>query len=180
MLIRPTEQDVANYWYLHVKGWEINLTKMQGPSTLVKILGLKWYGHAKILHLRQRISCCSGPSNNQNCGTTPSGSICILGITYSSCDVFLLPIYWVIWKGASFECGSEQERTSLVPQTVKSLSAVQETRVLSLGRKDPLEKEMATHSSILAWKIPWMKEPGRLQSMGSQRVWHDWATSVSE
>ena len=57
-----------------------------------------------------------------------------------------------------------------MPQTVKSLSAVQETRVLSLGRKDPLEKEMATHSSILAWKIPWMKEPGRLQSMGSQRV----------
>ena len=55
-------------------------------------------------------------------------------------------------------------------QTVKSLSAVRETRVLSLGREDPLEKEMATHSSILAWKIPWMKEPGRLQSMGSQRV----------
>ena len=57
-----------------------------------------------------------------------------------------------------------------MPQTVKSLSAVQETWVLSLGREDPLEKEMATHSSILAWKIPWMKEPGRLQSMGSQRV----------
>ena len=55
-------------------------------------------------------------------------------------------------------------------QTVKSLSAVRETWVLSLGREDPLEKEMATHSSILAWKIPWMKEPGRLQSMGSQRV----------
>ena len=49
-----------------------------------------------------------------------------------------------------------------MPQTVKSLSAVQETWVLSLGREDPLEKEMATHSSILAWKIPWTEEPGGL------------------
>ena len=56
-------------------------------------------------------------------------------------------------------------------QTVKSLPAVQETRVRSLGREDPLEKEMATHSSILAWKIPWMEEFGRLQSMGSQKSW---------
>ena len=54
---------------------------------------------------------------------------------------------------------------------------MQETRVRSLGREDPLEKEMATHSSTLAWKIPWMEEPGRLQSVGSQRVGHDWATS---
>ena len=51
--------------------------------------------------------------------------------------------------------------------------------VQSLGWEDPLEKEMATHSSILAWRIPWMEEPGRLQSMGSQRVGHDWATSLS-
>ena len=56
---------------------------------------------------------------------------------------------------------------------VKSLSAVQETQVRSLGREDPLEKDMATHSSILAWKIPWLEEPGRLQSMGSQRVGHN-------
>ena len=54
-----------------------------------------------------------------------------------------------------------------------------ETRVQSLGREDLLEKEMATYSSILAWKIPWMVEPGRLQSMGSQRVGHDWTTSLS-
>ena len=55
-----------------------------------------------------------------------------------------------------------------------------ETWVRSLGWEDPLEKEMATHSSTLAWKIPWMEEPGRLQSMGSQRVGgHDWATSLS-
>ena len=54
-----------------------------------------------------------------------------------------------------------------------------ETRVRSLGQEDSLEKEMATHSSILAWKIPWMEEPGALQSLGSQRVGHDWMTSLS-
>ena len=58
-------------------------------------------------------------------------------------------------------------------QTVKRLSTMWETRVRSLGREDPLEKEMATHSSTIAWKTPRMEEPGRLQSMGSQRVGHD-------
>ena len=62
---------------------------------------------------------------------------------------------------------------------VKRLSAMRETWVWSLGWEDPLEKEMAAHSSILAWKIPWTEEPGRLQSMGSQRVGHDWAMSLS-
>ena len=62
---------------------------------------------------------------------------------------------------------------SLMAQRVKCLPAMQETRVQSLVWEDPLEKEMATHSSILAWKIPWTEEPGRLQSMGSQRVRHD-------
>ena len=61
----------------------------------------------------------------------------------------------------------------LVAQMVKRLPAMWETWVRSLGREDPLEKEMATHSSILAWKVLWMEEPGRLQSMGSQRVRHD-------
>jgi len=63
--------------------------------------------------------------------------------------------------------------TSLMAQTVKSLPTMRETRVQSLGREDLLEKEMATHSSILAWKIPWTEKPGRLQSLGSQRVGHD-------
>ena len=58
-------------------------------------------------------------------------------------------------------------------QTVKHLSIAQETGVRSLGWEDPLEKEMATHSSTIAWKIPWMEEPGGLQSMGSQRVGRD-------
>ena len=62
---------------------------------------------------------------------------------------------------------------SLVAQTVKHLPAMQEAWVQSLGREDPLEKEMATHSSTFAWKIPQMEEPGRPQSMGLQRVKHD-------
>ena len=62
---------------------------------------------------------------------------------------------------------------SLVAQTVEHLPAVRETQVRSLGWEDPLEKEMATHSSILAWRIPWTEEPGGLQSTGSQRVGHD-------
>ena len=73
---------------------------------------------------------------------------------------------WLVWA-------------SLVAQMVKHLPTMRETRVRSLGREDLLEKEMATHSSILAWKIPWTEDPGRLQSMQSQRVRHDWATSLS-
>ena len=63
--------------------------------------------------------------------------------------------------------------TSLVAQTVKPLSTMQETRVRSLRWEDPLEKEMAIHSRTIAWKIPWTEEPGRLQSMGSQSVRYD-------
>ena len=71
------------------------------------------------------------------------------------------PVYRTIYK------------TSLVAQTVKCLSAMQETRVRALGWEDPLEKEMAIHSRTIAWKIPWTEKPGRLQSTGSQRVGHD-------
>ena len=85
--------------------------------------------------------------------------------------------------GASFlECeytvlrlvsANENTLASLVAQRLKRLSPTLETRVQSLGREDPLEKEMVTHSSILAWRIPWTEKPGRLQSTGSQRVGHD-------
>ena len=61
-------------------------------------------------------------------------------------------------------------------QTVKNPPAMQKASVRSLGWEDPLKEGMAIHSSILAWRIPWTEEPGRLQSMGSQRVGHDWAT----
>ena len=71
--------------------------------------------------------------------------------------------YWIIF----------QIRALLAAQTVKSLPAMQETWVQSLGQEDPLKKEMTTHSSTLAWKIPETEKPDRLQSMGSQRVGHD-------
>ena len=69
-------------------------------------------------------------------------------------------------------------QVSLVAQTVKSLPATQETQVWSLDGEDPLEKGIITHYSILAWKIPWTEETGRVQFMGSQRVRHDWATNT--
>ena len=67
-------------------------------------------------------------------------------------------------------------QASLVAQMVKSLPSMQGTWVRSLGQEDPLEKEMETHSSVLTWKIPWVEEAGRLQSVGLQRVRHAWAT----
>ena len=76
----------------------------------------------------------------------------------------------------SISCASP---TFLVAQMVKHLPTMWETWVWSLGQEDPLEKDMETHSSTLAWKIPCMEERGRLQSMGSQRVGHDWTTSLS-
>ena len=85
------------------------------------------------------------------------------------------------WDGREVQKGGDictPMGAFLVAQMVMSLPAVRETWVGSLGWEDPLEKEMATHSSILAWEIPRMEEPGRLQSMGSQRIGHDWATSL--
>ena len=83
--------------------------------------------------------------------------------------------FGVVW----LEPLSAQKRTSLVAQTVKRLSTMRETWVRSLGWEDPLEMEMAIHSRTIAWKIPWTEEPGRLQPMGSQRVGHDWAISLT-
>ena len=89
-------------------------------------------------------------------------------------QLFLEPQVW--WS-----CGHRNLMESiflwaiLMTQQVKNLPAIQEIWVQSLGREDPLEKEMATHSSILVWKIPWTEEPGGLWSMGSQRVGHSWA-----
>ena len=67
---------------------------------------------------------------------------------------------------------------SLVAQRLKCLPPMRETQVLSLGQEDPLEKETASHSGILVWRIPWTEKPGRLQSTSSQRVGHNWATSL--
>ena len=73
---------------------------------------------------------------------------------------------------------SKCEQVSLVAQMVKHLPAMRESRVLSLGRQDPLEKEMVSHSSTFAWKIPWTEEPGKLQSMRSQKNW-TWLSDVT-
>ena len=84
-----------------------------------------------------------------------------------------------VWElGFGFSRSLIECRTSLMAQMVKHLPTMWETRVWSLGWEDPLEKEMATHTSTLAWKIPWMEEPGSLQSIGSRRVGHDWATPL--
>ena len=74
--------------------------------------------------------------------------------------------------------GTRGERASLVAQSIKNPPAMRETWVGSLSQEDPLEEGMATHSSILAWKIPRREEPGRLMSMESQKVGHDWATNI--
>ena len=73
---------------------------------------------------------------------------------------------------------SLHQGASLLAKMVKNLPAMQEAQIWSLGWEDPLEKGMATHSSILAWRIPWMEEPGGLQSTGSLRVGHDWLTNI--
>ena len=83
-----------------------------------------------------------------------------------------------IWDGQRNKKDNLQTQTFLVAQMVKYLPTLQKTQVWSLGREDPLEKEMTTHSSILAWEIPRTEEPGRLQSMGKQRVGHNWLTSL--
>ena len=83
-------------------------------------------------------------------------------------SIFIL----ILKKGNAKEC-SNYCTIALRAQTVKRLPTMRETRAQSLGQEDLLEKEVATHSSILAWKIPWMEKPGGLQSMGSQRVRHD-------
>ena len=83
---------------------------------------------------------------------------------------------WGIYKHTPY---SNRKFGSPVAQTVKHLPTMRETGVQSLRQEDPLEKEMATHSSILAWKIPRMEEPGGLQSMRPQRVGHDWTISIS-
>ena len=77
------------------------------------------------------------------------------------------------------EPGSPTLQADSLAWTIKSLPTMWETRVRSLGQEDPLEKEMAPYSSILAWRIPWTEEAGRPQSMGSPRVGRDWATSLS-
>ena len=112
-------------------------------------------------------SICS-PQHGSSCGLncdSPSPKKCTQVLTPGACEsdpnLFGIRIF------------ADILRTSLVAQGVKNPTAMQETQVRSLGWEDPLEKGMATHSSILTWRIPWTEEPGGLQSMGLQRVGHD-------
>ena len=96
-------------------------------------------------------------------------------VSYVSCIGRWVLYHCVTWKPYS---DIQYKWASLVAQMVKCLPAMRETWVQSLDQEDPLEKEMETHSNTLAWKIPWTEEPGRLQSTGSQRVGHDWESSL--
>ena len=100
----------------------------------------------------------------EGCGLKPSISL------HTSSPVGELWALWIFWKHLPWP--------SLVAQMVKNSHVMQETWVPSLGWEDPLEEEMATHSSILAWRIPWTGQPGRLQFMGSQSVWHNRTTNT--
>ena len=85
-------------------------------------------------------------------------------------------MYWIFTAYLILSVTGVERSYGLVAQMVKNLPAMQETHVLSLGWEDLLEKGMATHSSILAWRIPWTEEPGELQSIRLQIVGHDWAS----
>ena len=106
---------------------------------------------------------------NQGGGVMAWGNISYTKVAKFLADVLgagFVGVYWSV-------------RASLVAQMVKNLPAMREIWIQSLGWKDPLKKEMATHSSILSWRILWTEEPGGLQSMGSQRVRHNWVTGIS-
>ena len=112
-------------------------------------------------------------SQNSSCITTTINILTYFS-SYLSIIKHLLDLRIFLILG----CPYVELYASLVAQMVKNLPAMQETQVRSLDWEDPLEKEMATHSSILAWRIPWTGKTVRLQSMGSQRVRHDWATNT--
>ena len=87
----------------------------------------------------------------------------------SATCIHISPLFWISFPFMSPQDFSVAQKDFPVAQTVKNLPAMQETRVQSLGREDPLKKGMAIHSSILAWRIPWTEEPGGLQSIGLQK-----------
>ena len=108
----------------------------------------------------------SRADTQENNLVVPSPSVCVLQTAHSHLRLVFCPIHQGKCSCLHFTDGE----TTLVAQMVKNLPAVKKIQVRSLGGEDLLEKGMATHSSILAWRIPWAEEPGGLQSIGSQRV----------
>ena len=109
------------------------------------------------------------------------GNVWLIGVFIIKLHLDLISIFFwnLTWglKNLKNKGTSYIEWASLVVQTVKNLPAIQETQVWSLGQEDPLEKGIATHSSILAWRVPWTEDPGG--STGSQRVRHSWVTNTT-
>ena len=106
-------------------------------------------------------------------------TVCIYPIVFvcsSLMDGWSVSVSWLLWYEVSKIVKFKEARASLVAQMVKNPPVMQETQVWALSWEDPLEKRMATHLCILAWRIPWTDEHGGLQSMGSQRVRHKWVT----
>ena len=138
--------------------------------------------------LRSKVFCVTGVagwwlSQDQLVLRLPIGPYWILNLAFPIWERFWLSFIWFygfpVFLLGIFYLDHLYFIYPVVAQTVKRLPAVWETQVRSLGWEDPLEKEMPTHSRTLAWKIPWTEEPGGLQSLGLQRVRHDWATSLS-
>ena len=104
---------------------------------------------------------------------------CVITYLHSSFFVILHSVLRVLWIINKLFIDDDITYQNVpAAQTVKNLPAMQETRVRSLGWEVPLKKGMAIHSSILAWRIPWTEKPGRLQSLGLQRVRHNWVTNT--
>ena len=123
-----------------------------------------------LVHLCLRVISSSGRAVPS---ASPPSLAAAIPSKFLSC-LFLPEVIWEVWRWLQGEFPFPTwDWASLVVRMVKNLPAMQKTWVRSLGLEDPREKEMATHSSILAWKIPWTEEPGGIQSMGSQRVGHD-------
>ena len=118
-----------------------------------------------------RILECVAISSSRGSSQLGDGSLCLLHWQVDSLPLYHLDLAKLSSMSFVFILYASQDFP--VAQTVKNLPAMQETRVQFLGWEVPLEKGMAIHSNILAWRIPWTEKPGRLQSLGSQRVGHD-------
>ena len=151
---------------------------LEFPCWCVAISSLQWL--QRRFRLYCRMGCVSSPSSELR-----TSLLCLSssanGMQYCFFKSRVHKHWWQMFLPLPLATNSSWNSswTSLVAQMVKRLPPMWETWVQSLGREDLLEKEMAIHSSILAWKIQWTEQPGRLQSMGLQRVRHDWTTSLS-